>query len=58
VVNLTKKFCEFCGEKIIEGEYNCFCRDNKFDLEEYESDLSIQAGWAQQDIIDMYRREQ
>ena len=25
--------------------------------EEYDNDPVIQAGWAQQDLIDMYRRE-
>ena len=26
-------------------------------LEEYENDPLVNAGWAQQDVIDMYRRE-
>ena len=26
-------------------------------IEDYENDPYVQAGWAQQDLIDMYRRE-
>jgi hypothetical protein len=48
-----KQFCAYCGEKLSEG---CNC-EPEFDIEEYENSLETNAGWHQQDIIDMYRRE-
>ncbi len=55
-----KKFCAYCGSKL-EERCNCeFYRSTAIaeELENYDNDLEIQAGWAQQDLIDSYRREQ
>jgi hypothetical protein len=49
-----KQFCAYCGEKLSEG---CDCEPELFDIEEYENSPETHAGWHQQDIIDMYRRE-
>lgn len=54
---MRKNFCEYCGKKMDENGYSCYCRDNMFSEDEYNERLDIQQGWRQQDVIDMYRRE-
>lgn len=51
---MKKNFCCYCGSKL----GTCYCEEeNKFDIEEYENNPEIQLGWAQQDLMDSYRRE-
>ena len=57
------EFVEQCKEEGLtsyeaQTEYEIACEEEheRF-LEEYENDPIVQAGWAQQDVIDMYRRE-
>ena len=57
---MKPKFCQYCGKPLDEG---CECLR---DLAEYEAELieelenrpETQLGYRQQDLIDMYRREQ
>lgn len=57
---MKPKFCQYCGTPLDEG---CECLR---DLAEYEAELieelenrpETQLGYHQQDLIDMYRREQ
>ena len=56
---MKKMFCEYCGELLSNG---CDCHLAleelaKSALEDYYNDLEVQRGWAQQDLIDTYRRE-
>lgn len=56
---MEKKFCPYCGKRLSDG---CDCEaiaaeiHERF-IEEYESRPDVCAGWAQQDLIDSYRRE-
>lgn len=56
---MKPRFCQYCGLPLTE---NCSCAreiaeaEQKF-IEEYESNPEVCAGWYQQDIIDMRRRE-
>lgn len=56
---MKKKYCEYCGQLLTE---NCGCAreiaeaHERF-LEDYENDPEVQAGWRNQDLIDMRRRE-
>jgi hypothetical protein len=53
------QYCPYCGKHLNEG---CTCEadaaeiHNRF-VEDYENRPDVQAGWAQQDLIDSYRRE-
>lgn len=52
-------YCRYCGKPLTE---KCTCEADAAEIhersvEEYESRLDVQAGWAQQDLIDSYRRE-
>ena len=56
---MEKMFCAYCGQPLRNG---CDCEavaaemHQRF-IEEYESRPDVCAGWAQQDLIDSYRRE-
>lgn len=56
---MKPQYCRFCGLPLTE---NCDCEriaaeeEEQF-LEDYYNDPEVQAGWHQQDIIDMRRRE-
>ena len=57
---MKKKFCPYCGLPITE---NCDCEritaeEHERFLEDYYNSQEVQAGWHQQDMIDMRRREQ
>ena len=53
-------YCRFCGKPLTE---NCDCEriaaeeEEQF-FEDYYNDPEVQAGWRNQDLIDMRRREQ
>lgn len=56
---MTKKFCPYCGQPLSEG---CDCagiaEEERRDLIDYLEDRQEKSGmYAQQDLIDMYRRE-
>ena len=61
---MEKLYCSYCGELLEDG---CDCeriaaeeaelRREQF-IEDYENRPETQAGWAQQDLIDLRRREQ
>ena len=67
---MEKKFCPYCGSPLTNG---CSCQeDAEYEarqdailaaedaerwLEDYYDDPLVNAGWAQSDLIDMYRRE-
>jgi hypothetical protein len=57
---MKKRFCEYCGVPLEEG---CDCKreaaeaETQF-IEDYENSPETQYGWAQQDMIDLRRREQ
>jgi hypothetical protein len=56
---MTRKYCQYCGEKLENG---CSCEFYRAtaiaeELENYDNNLDIQAGWSQQDLIDLYRKE-
>ena len=53
------QYCRYCGKRLSEC---CTCETDAAELhkqfvEEYENRPDVQAGWAQQDLIDSYRRE-
>ena len=56
---MKKQFCPYCGLPLTE---ECECeriaaeQAERF-LDDYYSDPLVNEGWAQQDLIDMYRRE-
>jgi hypothetical protein len=57
---MKKKFCEYCGTPVEEG---CDClrelaEEREQFIEDYENSPETQYGWAQQDLIDLRRREQ
>ena len=57
---MKKMYCQYCGLPLTE---NCDCEriaseEYKQFLEDYENDPEVQAGWRNQDRIDMRRREQ
>ncbi len=56
---MTKKYCPYCGELLTDG---CECEREAVEahrdfIEEYESRPDVLYGWAQQDLIDLYRSE-
>jgi len=56
---MKKLFCEFCGESI---ENKCGCEKAhyeqvEFEKQEYLNSSETHQGWAQQDMIDLRRRE-
>ena len=56
---MKKQFCPYCGQPLTE---NCDCErqaeeNHKAFLESYYNDPEVQAGWRNQDFIDMRRRE-
>ena len=56
---MEKTFCPYCGDLLANG---CNCeaeaeRQRVEWLDEYNSRPDVCAGWAQQDLIDLYRRE-
>ena len=56
---MQKQFCQYCGKHLSEG---CTCEADAAEIharfvEDYESRPDVCAGWAQQDLIDSYRRE-
>ena len=57
------EFVDFCREEGLSAseahdEWDKYCAEKKEQfLEDYYNDPMVQAGWAQQDVIDMYRRE-
>lgn len=56
---MKKLFCPYCGLPLSEG---CDCemiaaeKAERF-LDDYYNDPLVNEGWAQQDLIDMYRME-
>lgn len=57
---MKKQYCPYCGfpltencdcERMVSEEYEQF-------LENYENDPEVQAGWRNEDLIWMSRREQ
>lgn len=57
---MKKMYCQYCGLPLTE---NCDCEriaSEEYEqfLEDYENDPEVQAGWRNQDLIDMRRREQ
>jgi hypothetical protein len=57
---MRKLYCEYCGEML---DFNCGClreleEERKQFIEDYENSPETLYGWAQQDLIDMRRREQ
>lgn len=57
---MKPKFCQYCGQPLTE---NCDCAREIAEaheqfLEDYYNDPEIQAGWRNQDLIEMRRREQ
>ncbi len=56
---MRKAFCEYCGQPI-ENDCDCWIQaqeDYERFIEDYENDPVTCAGWAQQDVIDLYRME-
>lgn len=57
---MKAKYCRFCGQPLTE---NCDCEriaaeeEEQF-LEDYYNDPEVQAGWRNEDLIWMRRREQ
>lgn len=56
---MKKLYCPYCGSLISDG---CDCEriaqeEHEAFIEEYENRPDVQAGWAQQDLIDLRRRE-
>lgn len=56
---MKKVYCEYCGEKL---DNRCGCLRELAEaeeewFEEYANRPDVQYGWAQQDLIDMRRRE-
>lgn len=56
---MKKKYCEYCGLPLTE---HCDCareiaEEHEQFLEGYSNDPEVQAGWRNQDLIDMRRRE-
>jgi hypothetical protein len=57
---MKAKYCQYCGEPLTE---HCDCariaaEEEEQWLEDYYNDPEVQAGWRNQDLIDMRRREQ
>ena len=56
---MKKTYCPYCGELLTAG---CDCEREAAEaheqfIEDYENSPETQYGWAQQDLIDSYRRE-
>lgn len=56
---MEKRFCEYCGTPLEDG---CDCLREAAEareqfIEDYENSPETQYGWAQQDLIDLRRRE-
>lgn len=56
---MKKQYCPYCGLPLSE---DCGCERAAAEaaerfLDDYYNDPIVNEGWAQQDIIDMYRRE-
>ena len=56
---MNKMYCPYCGELLADG---CNCEREAAEareqfIEDYENSPETQYGWAQQDLIDMRRRE-
>lgn len=57
---MKKLYCQYCGKLLSEGcdcEQLAAAKAEQF-LEDYYNRPDVHDGWHQQDIIDMYRREQ
>lgn len=57
---MKPKFCQYCGTLLKDG-CNCLkelAEAEKQFIEDYENRPDVQHGWAQQDLIDLRRREQ
>ena len=57
---MKKTHCQYCGRPVQE---NCYCEkfaqeEGERFIEDYNNSPETQLGWAQQDLIDSYRREQ
>lgn len=57
---MKKLYCEYCGQLLSDG---CDCQREAEEaelqfIEDYENSPETQYGWAQQDLIDLQRREQ
>lgn len=57
---MKKQYCPYCGQHVSE---RCDCEKEIAQaeadfIEEYENRPDVQYGWAQQDLIDLRRREQ
>lgn len=57
--SMEKRYCAYCGAPLEDG---CECereaaRAREDFIDEYESRPDVNYGWAQQDLIDMYRFE-
>ena len=57
---MQMRYCRYCGKPLIEV---CTCEADAAEaherfIEEYEDRPDVQAGWAQQDLIDLRKREQ
>jgi hypothetical protein len=56
---MTKRFCPYCGEPL---ENHCDCAEiAEMEAQDREDqsweDPYVREGWAQQDLIDLYRSE-
>ncbi len=56
---MKKTYCAYCGELLEDG---CTCERDAVEetqqvIEDYENSPETHLGWAQQDLIDSYRRE-
>jgi cyclophilin family peptidyl-prolyl cis-trans isomerase len=56
---MLKRFCQYCGTDLYDG---CDCEKMAAEemqqmIENYNNSPETHMGWAQQDTIDMYRRE-
>ena len=56
---MVKEYCPYCGKPLYEG---CDCEvlaqlDAEQKRQDYLNNPETHRGWAQQDVIDAYRRE-
>jgi hypothetical protein len=56
---MKAKYCKYCGE-LLENKCDCereLSEERTQFIEDYENSPETHCGWAQQDLIDMRRRE-
>lgn len=56
---MEKIYCCYCGELLEDGcDCERYAEEERLQfIEDYENSPETHAGWAQQDLIDMYRME-